>query len=267
VGEDNLPFESGIAKNGCAMAWDNKDNIFILEGGAYADDNTRKKFFVYHISDNTWDTLENTPYQQGAGDALAWVENGGNDYIYATLGTTSSSRSSTYRGIEFHRYNVASGSWENIGNPITPGSDDGASLVWTEENCLYAFAGAYDEGLSSDNNYREERYFKCYNIQDNTWTELAPTPWGVWGGVDDGGSLVWLCHGDYLYALKGGDYGGSTPAGGFWRYSISGDSWERLCDVPRGPAEYNGCRLGVASCENIYYWRGYNDRSFWKYEP
>ena len=262
VSGSDLPFEGGIAKNGCAMAWDNKDNIFILEGGSYADDNTRKKFFVYHISDNTFDTLENTPYQQGAGDALAWVENGGNDYIYATLGTTSPLRSSTYRGIEFHRYNVASGSWENIGNPITPGSDDGASLVWTGENYLYAFPGAYEEGLDKE----DETHFKRYDIQDNTWTELASTPTGLYGGVDDGGSLVWL--GDnYLYALKGGDNGGGTPAGDFWRYSITGNSWERLCDVPRGPAEYNGCRLGVAGGENIYYWRGYGDLTFWKYEP
>jgi len=265
VSGGDLPFEDGIAKNGCAMAWDNNDNIFILEGGAYADTN-RKKFFVYHISDNTWDNLPDTPYQQGAGDSLAWVENGGKDYIYAMLGTTSTSRASAYRGIEFHRFSVADNQWENTGNPITPGSDDGASLVWTGENCLYAFPGAYDEGLSSDNNYREERYFKCYDIQDNTWTELAPTPWGIWGGVDDGGSLVWL-GGDNLYALKGGDYGGGTSAGDFWTYSITDNSWERLCDVPRGPAEYNGCRLGVAGGENIYYWRGYKDLTFWKYDP
>ena len=73
-------------------------------------------------------------------------------------------------------------------------------------------------------------FFACFSFgaaraTPNTWTTKTAPPFaGV--TTDYGKALVYPGSGDFIYALAGG----STKE--FWRYSISGDSWERKADTP-----------------------------------
>ena len=273
-------------KNGCSMAWDNGDFIYVLAGGAYSDYprdhedyEPRYGFWRFSVDDpSSWERLEKTPWHQGPGNSLAWVRIGGENYLYAWLGTTSDGRPASAEGAKFYCFRISSMSWETT--PITEigtlkwysdvlppyGADDGANLIWTGNDYLYYIPGAYTESLYSS----KERYFARFVVSENRWENLAMLPYNEspntteGDGVDDGGSMVWD-GGDYLYVLKGGDGNGDDEADNFWRYSISSDSWEVLAGVPLGPSRNNGRRLGYAG-GNLYYWHA-NSTGFWVYTP
>ncbi len=274
-------------KNGCSMAWDNGGYVYVLAGGSYNDtldpsnptaNEPRYGFWRFSVGNpSSWERLENTPWHQGPGNALVWARAGGEDYIYAWIGTTSKNRGLGC-GAKFYRYSIHSGHWDS--NPITEieklyhdnevlppyGADDGSSLVWTGGDYIYFLPGAYAENLPPN----KERYFARFVISEDRWENLEMLPHNEnpgtaeSDGVDDGGSMVWA-GGDYLYVLKGGDGNGDNEAENFWRYSISSGSWEVLAGVPLGPSRNNGTRLGYAG-ENVYYWHA-NSTGFWAYAP
>ena len=258
----------GAFKNGSCMAWDNGDYIYALFGGSYEDtgENTRYYFYRYSISGDSWENLENTPGGQGPGDAITWVSGSVlgtiTDWIYAIIGSKESEH-----GTIFCRYNINDNSWETL--PYNPswsgeGSDDGSSLVWTGGENLYALQGEWHESDGSQN-----RAFARFHLTDNTWSNLPDIP--EEGGVGDGGSLVWLggSYSDNIYALGGGS-ALERPGENFFFYSISGNSWTKLSDLPNGITGQNGPRLGFArgSDGKIYCWRGYyGDPVLWAYLP
>ncbi len=260
-------------KNCVAMVWDRGNYIYTLFGGSYSDcrNQARHYFKRFDISSNTWETLTDTPWYQGPGDAITWINLEGYEYIYAILGSSSCSGApwgypgpAYPEGVQFWRYNVSGNVWDQNLTRIPYGSDDGADLVWTGGDFIYAFCGAYNEGLPKD----EERHFLRYSISADSWVELENTPYRANGGIDDGGSLLYPNYGDYIYALKGGDDGaggGGSPGDIFWRYSISADSWENLSSIPLGVGDQNGNRLGLSG-GNIFCWRGcFGDGTLWSY--
>ena len=252
----------GAFKNGTCMAWDNGNYVYTLFGASYTDGDQgyyRHYFYRYSIPNDNWEQLENTPNPkgQGAGDAITWVP--GNvlgtetDWIYAVVGSKE-----VEHGTIFCRYNIDSNSWEEL--PYNPswsgeGSDDGSSLVWAGDNYLYSLQGEWHETDAS-----KDRAFARFDLTDNTWSNLPDIPED--GGIGDGGSLVWVGGGysDNIYALGGGAAYPEVPGENFYCYSISGNSWTQLQDLPYGITDQNGPRLGYAN-ENIYCWRGYKNAS------
>lgn len=262
-----------VFMNGCSLCWGGGKYIYALVGASYGkvkDPGERRyDFWRYDISTNNSKKLADTPWFQGPGDALAWVKMGDNEYLYAFLGTSSrgGNPDGWYyypEGVQFWRYNIAEDNWDENLTPNPYGADDGASLAWTGGDNIYAFPGAYDEGLPVEN----ERFFLRYSISGGNWVEMAKTPYNAEGGVDDGGSLAYPGFGNYIYALKGGDDlagGGGSPGDKFWRYCISENNWEILDHIPAGVGDNNGRRLGVAN-GNIYCWRGsFGDGTLWAY--
>jgi len=260
-------------KNSVAMEWDRNNYIYILFGGSYSDcqNQARHYFSRMNIHTNTWENLPDTPWYQGPGDAITWVTSGENEYIYTLLGSSSCSGAPwgypgpPYpEGVQFWRYNITGNVWDQNLTRIPYGSDDGADLQWTGGDYIYAFCGAYNEGLPKD----EERHFLRYSISTDTWVELENTPYNADGGIDDGGSLLYPGYGDHIYALKGGDDGaggGGSPGDDFWRYIISNDSWEIMPSIPLGVGDQNGHRLGYYNGK-IYCWRGcFADGTLWAY--
>jgi hypothetical protein len=263
----------GMFANGSYLVWDGGNYIYVLTGGSYSmcidPSRHNNKFYRYDIANDSWTRMADTPWYQGPGDALTLAKIGGDNYIFAFLGTSSSAGNPNGwayypDGVEFWRYNIATNTWdENLTrNPY--GADDGASLVWTGGDNIYAFPGAYDESLPKDN----ERFFLRYSISGDNWVQLENTPYHANGGVDDGGSLAYPGSGDNIYALKGGDDtggGGSSPGDLFWGYSIPDDNWTTLQNIPAGVGDNNGHRLGVVG-GNIYCWRGsFGDGTLWVY--
>jgi PKD repeat protein len=237
-------------KTGTALAWDFGDYIYALYGAATPD--SRKWFYRYSISQDSWQPLANTMVDQGEGDAITWV--GVDNCIYATVGGEQ-------RSTHFMRYDPSTNSWNDVPADPPAGMGDGASLVWTGDNYLYALRGEFDENLPLYDFWR-------YSLLDDVWTAKANIPAtahdsGV-GGVGDGGSLLyvgfWLANQtDYLYALSGNqaypELPQPIPDNRFYRYTISTDSWEHMENLPFGVGDYVGCRLGYAD-GYIYAWQG-----------
>lgn len=234
-------------KTGTALAWDFGDYIYALFGAATSD--SRRWFYRYSISQNSWTALANTTAEQGEGDAITWV--GTDNNIYATIGGEQ-------RPTHFMRYDPFTNSWSD--DPADPpeGMGDGASLVWIGGNYLYALRGEFLEESPLYDFWR-------YSLTDNAWSIMADIPATAHdsgsGGVGDGGSLLyagsWLpAHIDYIYVLSGNQaVPDSIPDHRFYRYIISANSWERLADLPFGVGHYVGCRLGYAD-GYIYAWQG-----------
>jgi len=243
------PKPDGYAfKTGTALAWDFGNCIYALFGAATGD--SRRWFYRYRISSNSWEALANTTFDQGEGDALTWIGETHN-CLYATIGGEQ-------RPTYLMRYTPSTNTWDDA--PVNPpgGMGDGASLVWTGGDSLYALRGEFLEEQPLYDFWR-------YNLTADAWTDLADIPAyphdGGVGGVGDGGSLLyigfWLSNQtDYIYALSGNQaYPESIPDNRTYRYRISTNTWERLADLPFGVGYYVGGRLGYAD-GYIYAWQG-----------
>jgi hypothetical protein len=135
---------------------------------------------------------------------------------------------------------------------------DGASLVWTGGDSLYALRGEFNETFPLYD-------FWSYSLASGNWTIMTDIPAyphsGGGGGVGDGGSLLYIGfwvrnQTDYIYATSGNQaHPDSIPDNRTYRYTISNDSWTQLADLPFGIGYYVGCRLGYAE-EHIYAWQG-----------
>jgi len=234
-------------KTGTALAWDFDDYIYALCGAA--TDDSRRWFYRYSISSDSWEILANTTVDQGEGNAITYVNT--DNCVYATIGGEQ-------RPTYFMRYDPSTNSWSDTPADPPAGMGDGASLVWTGDEYLYALQGEF---LESEALYD----FWRYSLTDNSWTAMSDIPAlphseGS-GGVGDGGSLLyvghWLpSHTDYIYALSGNQaHPDNIPDNRTYRYTISTNSWERLADLSFGVGYYVGCRLGYAE-GHIYAWQG-----------
>ena len=230
---------NGAFRNGTALAWDGDAAIYALTGARYSDAD-RRDFYRYTISADSWARTADTPGAQGAGDAITW--SGYDGYAYAILGSSS-------HGTLFARYDPSGDTWASLFSPPA-GTDDGCSLVWAGDADLFALRGEYDESSPI-------RDFWRYDITGDAWSSRADIPEA--DGVGDGASLVWVGswlteQSDYLYALGGGSCW-EDPGYGYYRYSVTGDTWESLADIPYPVGDYNGNRLGFAA-GHIHYWQG-----------
>jgi len=242
------PKPDGYAfKTGTALAWDFNDYIYALFGAASGD--RRSWFYRYSVSSNSWESLANTTADQGEGNAVTWVSI--DNCVYATVGGEQ-------RPTCFMRYDPSTNSWSDAPADPPAGMGDGASLVWTGGENVYALRGEFLETSPLYDFWR-------YSLHDDVWTVMADVPAlphdGGSGGVGDGGSLLyvgfWLpsCT-DYIYALSGNQaYPDGIPDNRTYRYTISTGSWERVADLPFGVGYYVGCRLGYAD-GHVYAWQG-----------
>jgi hypothetical protein len=221
--------------------------MYILLGAAYEDKGTAARYYFYRYDTSTslWTQLANTTHAQGAGDAMAW--SGYDNMVYAMLGSVE-------HGTGFARYRLSTNTWEVLSfNPSWTATDDGSSLVWTGGEYLYALRGEWDETVPHND-------FARYHITTGTWENMNPIP--VNDGVGDGASLLWASeYSDYVFAL-GGNNVTESPGYGFYRYSISGNSWTALEQLPQPVGYYVGNRLAFAG-GHIYYWQGAPSTAAW----
>jgi len=271
-------------KNGTYMTWDNGNCIYCLVGGSGNDysiskdrygnliHSARHHFLRYDIASNSWTQLQGTyntmstsePIgEEGAGDALAWVPGVGDNFIYALTGGHNTAYYPTeLSNGHFLRYSIGTNSWTLLDdnypwkateNAIDNGTDDGASLVWTGGENLYALRGEYMEGAGSYD-------FARYNIVTGTWNTTIARPSSLWnqgagGGTGDGAGLVWI-GGDNIYAMSGGSCL-EDERNLFSVYFISQDNWKQRPELPWGVTDTNGHRLACDNNGRIYAWRGW----------
>nr|QNO57967.1 hypothetical protein NNIPPFBB_00012 [Methanosarcinales archaeon ANME-1 ERB7] len=236
----------GAFRNGAALAWDHGDYIYALLGARYTvEDDERCLFYRYGIITEIWVQLADTPHAQGAGDAIAW--SGYDNRIYAVIGNKD-------RKSIFTCYNISNNSWDELPfNPNWTSTDDGASLVGTGSEYLYALRGEYDETVPNGD-------FARYYIPNGTWEDMSPISES--DGVGDGASLLWTeKYPDYIYALGGGSCL-EDPGCNFYHYNITSNKWKPLESIPCPVGYYVGNRLGFAN-GHIYYWQGTPSSEKW----
>lgn len=221
-------------KTGTSMAWDYNNYLYVMFGGAYRDED-RRYFYRYNIKNGSWERLPDTPFSQGAGDAITYCAY--DNKIYAIMGNKD-------KGSVFASFSIENQTWEILPF-IWNSTDDGCSLVWTGGKYLYALRGEYMEIIPNGE-------FARYNIITKEWEYMEEIP--EKDGVGDGASLLWTA--DYkncIFALGGGS-ADEKPGYNFYCYFISNNSWKKLDDVPYPVGYYVGNRLAYADA--IYYWQG-----------
>ena len=116
-------------------------------------------FQQYNVSNNTWNSLTNTPGSISNGGAISKVNL---SYLYALRGGGQSN---------FYRYSIPFNNWSSM--TATPGPiNSGGALISDNGNSVYAFNGSSQK-------------FWLYNISANTWNDsvVSDPPSSVgWGG-------------------------------------------------------------------------------------
>ena len=200
----------------------------------------RKCFFRYDIASGDWQRLADTPYEQGSGDALTYVEWEGKAYLYAFVGSQceDTDRPPDQPTIAFLRYDIEGNSWTELPHPAQwRAVDDGASLAWDGGRYVYALHG-------SNCSDKPTKGFARFDLLTQTWEERPDIP----ELVNDGGSLVWD-GGNFLYAVVGGS---QTSA---YRYDLTAQQWQPLPDMPCPVGAHTGNLLAHISGV-LYAWQG-----------
>ena len=254
---------------GGSLASTEDDNIYCVVG------NSTNKFYVYSILNDSWTAKANastTVYRQGS-----LVYPGSGSYLYLARGYTSD---------DFYRYNTSNNTWY----------DPPDSGYHTADLC-YPGTGDYLYGWDTDT----AKYFIRFSLTSQTWENLGRVPiyahrailvypgsgtklkylsaynystflnfdtsslkWdepaAIYGSsyIQHGCNFVWD-GGDYIYKTIG-----RNEYGYFQRYSISGNTWENLANMPSDLRIYYG---GDTTYLNgyVYATRGYNDTEFGRY--
>ena len=183
-------------------------------------------FQQYNVSNNTWNSLTNTPGSISNGGTVA---KDNSSYVYVLRGGGQRN---------FYRYSIPFNNWSSM--TLTPAAiNSGGALVYTGGNYLYVLRGA-----GTTNFYR-------YSIPFSNWSSMAATP----AAINSGGALVYT-GGNYLYMLRGA---GTTN---FYRYSIPFNNWSSMAATP-GPVNSGGA-LVSDNGNNIYAFNG-SSQKFWLY--
>ena len=183
-------------------------------------------FQQYNVSNNTWNSLTNTPGSISNGSALA---KDNLSYVYALRGANQRN---------FYRYSIQFNNWSSMA--ATPAAiNSGGALAYVNQTNLYALRGA------------NQRNFYRYSIPFNNWSSMTATP----DVINSGGALVYP-GGNYLYALRGG--GQSN----FYRYSIPFNNWSSMAATPA--VINSGGALISDNGNNIYAFNG-SSQKFWFY--
>jgi len=249
--EESAPPPAPTAlETGAAAAWDGDRYLYFLFGAKYEEG--RYDCMRFDLSLAAWDpvALPDTPYAQGAGDSLAYVQEEHRSYLYAVIGLASSQAED--RGVEervsaFVRLQVeptVKSSWEVL-EEFAFCVDDGSSLSVTDEY-IYFLHGC-------DCGDQPVKTFWRYSIQaQQRETDLQPIPART--GANDGASLAW----DgvrFIYATVGGAGESAKGALGdeFFRFDTEAESPDSQWQV----LESQPCRLGDAPGNRLAVLYGY----------
>jgi hypothetical protein len=173
------------------LAWRNISPMIYATSG-----NATTTFRQYNVSNNTWNSLRNTPGSISTGGAVADDDL---NYLYVLRGSGQRN---------FYRYSIPNNTWSSMTS--TPAAiNSGGALTYVNQTSLYALRGG------------GQRNFYRYSIPLNTWSSMTVTP----AAINSGGALVYS-GGNYLYALRGN---GTTD---FYRYSIPLNTWSSMTVTP-----------------------------------
>jgi hypothetical protein len=227
---------------GAALAWDGANLLYATRGRGSGE------LFCYDIIGDTWTACEALPafvraFRHGA--ALAYAA-GDTAKVFAVKGSNT---------LDLLSYLPARGQWHSRrpmpAGPLRRKARKGTCLA-SAGGRLFCLKGGTAE------------FFEYFPRRDS-WAGRADLPRGSRSGRSrpsgDGAAVAWDGAGS-LYMAKGRGLE-------FWRYSIAGDTWEQLDDVPQSIPR-RPCRKGTALAAfggSVYLLRGNATREFWRYDP
>jgi hypothetical protein len=242
--------EDKAVKDGGAMTNDGNRYIYLTKG------NNTQSFYRYDIPGDSWHVLPVVPLgisdkKVKGGTSLAYVRQGGFDYVYLLKG---------YKN-EFYRFNVQDQSWEPLPAAPTQASEKynkGSFIVYDGSNTIYAHQVKYNQLFAFD--------IAAGNWRSTPQLLGMPLPNRITGKSKkskDGASGVW--HDGSIYALKGG---GTQE---FWRYYALGDSWSEQDTLPnygstgRKKAVKGGGSIASLGSGIFFAIKGNKTHEFWSY--
>lgn len=230
-----LPNLPTLAYNGAQIEYDNTTNaVYYLSGW------DKPFFFKYDISTQTWSSLKDAPASIGWGGAMKNIN--GNLYILRGAATQT-----------FYKYNISKSSWliPTVGlfDGLFRGGDYrtfgyGADIVKGDGNNFYITRGNYDN------------LFIRYNAATGEVTKLADAP----AGFERGAELVYDSVNNKIYATTNVYYRK------FFVYDISTDVWSEVTTDPPPYDPYYGSALVFDGSRYIYWIRGYDTQTFYRYD-
>jgi len=200
-------------------------NLYVLRGG-------QRNIYRYNLTDHTWYTTTtggqalNISPATFTGDHRIDIKDG---VIYAARDAN---------GTEFYSYDIGTNAWANL--VVAPLATRYAGTVYnsSEPNNVYLFRG--------NNSYD----FWKYDIQYNRFDGPAYLPYVAATGAD----LIY--NSGYIYYNRGG-------GNNYYRYSVSGNSWETLTV---SSVSYSDDAKGVAVGAYNYYLTSTNTNTFYRYD-
>ncbi len=236
---------------GAAAAADGNGHIYATKG------NNSLGFWRYDIDGDSWHQLPDvllgsTGKKVKGGTDLVYVDGGASGYVYMLKGYKS----------EFHRFDIASQTWEMLPSAPEAGRpkwDKGSWLVYDGSRYMYAHKAKY---------HQLWRYDDIAGQWDTLTLRGMPlvSRTGRSKKSKDGGSGAF--DNGRIWALKGGN------TCEFYRYDIAGDSWSEKDTMPSvgSTARKKRVKAGgdIATFrENfLYALKGNKTRELWYYyEP
>ena len=226
-----LAVAPGALSDGSSMIRNGADDtIYVTRGNMTAN------FYKYTISTNAWTSLAITPGPLSYGSSM--IRNGANDTIYVTQATSYTS---------FYKYTISTNTWTSLA-AIPGGPYTGSSMISNgADDTIYVTQGNSTTG------------FYKYTISTNTWagsnvSSLAATP----GTLAQGSNMIRNGADDTIYVTQG------NSATGFYRYTISTNTWTTLAVVPGALANGSNMIRNGAD-DTIYVTRGNGTTGFYKY--
>src|SRR3989344_934190 len=215
---------SNIIRNGA------DDTIYVTQGGGTTG------FYKYTISTNMWTTLAVVPGALANGSNM--IRNGADDTIYVTQGNSTTG---------FYKYTISTNTWTSL--TAIPGS------VYTNSSMI---SNGADDTIYVTQGNSTTGFYK-YTISTNTWagsnvSSLAATP----GTLAQGSNMIRNGADDTIYVTQG------NSATGFYRYTISTNTWTTLAVVPGALANGSNMIRNGAD-DTIYVTRGNGTTGFYKY--
>ncbi|MFZ2152908.1 MAG: fibronectin type III domain-containing protein [Microgenomates group bacterium] len=197
-------------------------------------------FYIYDLTTNTVSVGPTAPGTVYYGGGLA---EGPGNYIYAMRG---------YGTNGFWRFDVGTTTWSDVAAAdVTQTISYGASMRYDGSRYIYAIRGSGDDALMR------------YDTIADAWETLANVDFNAPinqpnNVINDGGDLAYD-GADTLYVLQGG------ARDGFASYSISGNSWMVLPDLPAYAS--SGSQLTYDGATNsLYYLNGLGRNFFYKFD-
>ncbi len=215
------------AYDGASLAYVQSENAIYGIAG-----NSSSSVFKYDISTNTWTEMENDflPAASGSGSTIEWD---GGQYIYFSRGVSTNT---------WYRYDLNGTDGTRWSAVLSVNGLSGITFGAGSEAVIKSGVLYRMRGLGTMTFYSID----LANAVSGTWNALAslPTSPSPFTATTVAGDAFLVDGNDgYLYLAKGN----STSE--FYRYSISGNSWSRVVDIPS--IIYAGTTNGGANSVSI----------------